>query len=59
MGKDRWVSMDGNGKEALNVLHYLAGCKVGIVKDRPILVTVTKAGKVIYVKNPFVLKEAT
>ena len=52
------VTMDGKGKHAMNVFHYL-DVSMGIVKDHPILVNVTKAGKVIYVKYPFVRKDAT
>ena len=50
--------MDGKGKHAMHVFHYL-DVSMGIVKDHPILVNVTKAGKVIYVKYPFVRKDAT
>ena len=52
------VTMDGKGKHAMNVFHY-PDVSMGIVKDHPILVNVTKAGKVIYVKYPFVRKDAT
>ena len=52
------VTMDGKEKHVMNVLHY-QDVPMGVVRDHPILVNVTKVGKVICVMNPFVLKDVT
>ena len=49
------VTLDGKEKHVMNVLHY-QDVPMGVVRDHPILVNVTKVGKAICVMNQFVCK---